>query len=103
MQTYQKSRIEILVEAPFLDRLMDRLDRLPITGYTVLPALAGKGTSGSWRRDGLVGGAGQMHLVFCIVDGAKADEVVDAVFQVIERQMAIVTVSEVKVLRPERF
>ncbi len=103
MQTYQKSRIDILIEAPFLDRLLETLDGLPVTGYTVLPALAGKGSGGKWRRDGLVGGAGQMHLVYCIVDDAKADETVDAIFRTVERQMAIVTVSQVKVLRPGRF
>lgn len=103
MQTYRKSRIEIVIEAPLLDRLLDLLDRQPITGYSVVPVLAGRGAEGSWRRDGLVGDAGQMCLVFCVVDDSKVETVTDAIFKVIQRHMAIVTISEVRVLRPERF
>lgn len=103
MQTYRKLRIDILIEAPLIDRLLNRLDQLPITGYTVLPALAGRGADGSWKRDGLISGTGQMLLAFCIVDEANKDKVLDAIFEMIERQMAIVTVSDVEVIRPDRF
>ncbi|HAJ21764.1 MAG TPA: transcriptional regulator, partial [Rhodospirillaceae bacterium] len=38
-QTYPKKRLSIIIEAPFLNRLLDLLDGLDVPGYTALPAL----------------------------------------------------------------
>ena len=103
MQTFPKKRIEIVVEAPVLGRLLQTLDDLAVTGYTVTPALAGRGLEGSWRRDGLVGEAGRMVVVFCILDASRVDAVLGPVFKLISRQIGIVTVSDVQVIRPEHF
>jgi nitrogen regulatory protein PII len=103
MQTYLKKRIEILVEAPALHRLLDKLDSSGVTGYTVLPALAGKGRSGSWTEDGLVGDAGRVVAVLCITDAAKADLVLESIFGLLSRQIGIVNISDVAVIRSEHF
>ena len=62
-QTYPKKRLSIIIEAPFLNRLLDLLDGLDVPGYTALPALAGRGKSRSWRRDALSSDAGRMVQV----------------------------------------
>ena len=49
--THPKKRVEIMIEAPALARVTDALDRAEATGYTVLPALAGRGNGGNWQRD----------------------------------------------------
>lgn len=103
MKTYPKKRIEIVVEAPVLNRLLDLLDKLAVTGYTVTPAIAGRGRGGSWRREGLVGEAGRLIAVFCILDESRVDAVLEPVFQLVSRQIGIVTVSDVMVVRPEHF
>jgi PII-like signaling protein len=103
MQMHPKQRIEITVEAPVLGRLLDLLDRLAVTGYTVLPALAGRGREGTWRRSGLVSEAGRMVVVVCILDEARVDEVLDPIFGLVSRQIGIVTLSDVEVVRQERF
>lgn len=100
---HPKKRIEIIVEAPVLGRVLDLLDRLAVTGYTVLPALAGRGREGTWRREGLVSEAGRMVVVVCILDEARTGEVLDPVFKLVSRQIAIVTVSDLQVVRQERF
>jgi hypothetical protein len=41
--------------------------------------------------------------LLCIVDAARADEVVDAVFAKIQDRIGFVTMSDVLVVRPERF
>ena len=43
METFTKTRIEITIEAPILSRITHALDMLPVTGYSVLPVMAGKG------------------------------------------------------------
>lgn len=103
MKTFMKKRIDIVVESPILSRVVELLDRQHVTGYTVLPALAGRGADGDWHRDGLVGRAGSAVLVFCIIDESRVDEVLEPLFQLVSRQIGIVTVSEVQVIRPDHF
>ena len=103
MRTYAKKRIEIIVEAPVQDRLTALLDRLQVTGYTVLPALGGRGRGGEWSREGMVGEAGRMIVIVCILSAERVDEVMDPVFAMVARQAGIVSVSDVQVVRPEHF
>ena len=102
-KTYPKKRLSIIIEAPFLNRLLDLLDTHDVPGYTVLPALAGKGKSRSWRRDSLSSDANRMVQVLIVLDAEKVPAVLRMVRGVLERQMGIVTVSDVEVLRPELF
>jgi nitrogen regulatory protein PII len=103
MDTYPKKRIEIVVEAPALSRLLDRLDRAAVSGYTVIPALAGRGREGSWRGEGLAGDAGRMVIVVCITDATRVDAVLEAAYAIVSRQIGIVTMSDVSVIRAEHF
>lgn len=104
MQTHPKKRIEIVVEAPALARLLDRLDAAAVTGYTVVPALAGRGIGGgAWRGEGLAGDAGRMVLVICITDASKVDAVLETIHAIVTRQIGIVSVSDVQVIRADHF
>ncbi|MEM9029008.1 MAG: DUF190 domain-containing protein [Pseudomonadota bacterium] len=103
MQTFPKKRIEIMVEAPLMSRVLEILDEQGVSGYTVLPALAGKGKDGSWHRDGLVGRVGSMVQIFCIVDESRIDEVLEPLFKLVSQQIGIVSVSDVRVIRAEHF
>ena len=103
MKTYPKKRIDIMVEAPLLNRVLSILDESDVGGYTVLPALAGRGTDGSWHQDGLVGRVGSVVQVFCIVDESRLDAIVEPLFSLVSRQIGIVTISDTQVIRPEHF
>ena len=103
MKTYPKKRIDIMVEAPLLRRVLSILDEQKVTGYTVLSALAGRGKDGSWHRDGQVGRAGEVVQIFCILDESRVDAVLTPLFNVISRQIGIVTISDVQVIRPDQF
>jgi PII-like signaling protein len=103
MQTFPKKRIDIMVEAPLMTRVLALLDELQVSGYTVLPALAGRGKDGSWHRDGLVGRAGTVVLIFCIVDESRVGPILEPLFKLVSRQIGIVTISDVQVIRPEHF
>jgi PII-like signaling protein len=103
MKTYPKKRLDITVESPLMARMLKLLDEAGVTGYTVVSALAGKGTSGAWHRDGVVGRAGSVVLIYCILDESKVDSVLQPVFALLAKQIGIVTVSDVQVVRPELF
>ena len=103
MQTYAKKRIDIMVEEPLMKRIITLLDQQGVSGYTVLPALAGRGQDGAWHRDGLVGRAGSVVQISCILDEARVDTVLEPLFKVVSRQIGIVTISDVQVIRPEHF
>ena len=103
MEMHRKKRLEIILEAPAMNRLANALEQAGVTGYTVLPVLAGKGTTGAWSRDGLVGGAGAMVCVICITDPSKVETVLARVMDLLSRQIGLVTIGDVDVVRGERF
>ncbi len=103
MQTHLAKRIEILIETPALRLLRGALERSGVKGYSILPLMGGYGRTGSWSREGEVGIASSMVAVLCLVAPERADAVLDAVFEVVNRQIGIVTVSDAEVVRQERF
>ena len=103
MKTYPKKRIDIMIEAPLMKRVIDLLDGTGVGGYTVLPVLAGRGQDGAWHRDGVVGRAGALVMIFCILDEENVDAVLKPLFDLVSRQIGIVTVSDVQVVRPDYF
>lgn len=103
MQTTLKKRLEIVIEAPVIDRLRRVLDEQGVSGYTILPALSGRGRHGRWNREGEIGEAGRMLCLFAIIDPAELDETLSAVYRVLSRQIGIVSVSDVQVVRDDHF
>ena len=103
MQTHPKKRIDLIIEMPLLRRVTERFDKAGVSGYSVLPVIAGRGQSGEWSASGQVSQVGQMAAVICIVDTGKVDAVLDEVFAVVQKQIGLVTISDVSVVRPERF
>ncbi len=103
MQTHPKKRIDIIIEMPLLRRITERFDKAGVSGYSVLPVVAGRGQTGAWSAGGQVSDVGQMAAIICIVDAGKADAVLDEVFAVVKKQIGFVTLSDVAVVRSERF
>jgi nitrogen regulatory protein PII len=103
MKTFPKKRIEIMIEAPLMQRVLTLLDKQGVGGYTVLPVLAGRGKDGAWHRDGAIGRAGALVMIFCILDENRVDDVLDPLFELVSRQIGIVTVSDIQVVRAEYF
>jgi PII-like signaling protein len=103
MKTFLKKEIRIICEMPIVRRLRAHLDRAPITGYTILPAIGGRGSEGNWSREGLIGDAGQMVVVVIVADPSNLDALLDDLYEVISEQIGVITISDVSVVRPERF
>ncbi len=103
MQTFAKKRLDIVIEVPMLRRLLDLMDQLQVSGYTVIPAIAGRGKDGTWHREATVGDAGRMVVVQCILDEARIEAILKPVFQLVSTQIGIVSICDVEVVRPEHF
>jgi hypothetical protein len=103
MQTFPKKQLTMICERPILARLRRLLDADGVTGYTILPALAGRGSRGAWDAAGMVGDTGQMVQLICVLDGDACDRVLDHVFGLVGGQIGIVTVQDVQVVRPTHF
>ena len=103
MDTKQAKRVEIIIEAPVESRLTDALVEVGVTGFTVLPVLGGSGRSGQWSREGQVSRAGGMVAIICIIRPERLDALLDAAFEVVERHIGVVSVTDCSILRAERF
>ena len=102
MQTYAAKRVEIIIEAPMETRLTDALERAGVSGFTVLPALGGHGRSGRWSRDGQIGRAGMVAII-CLIVPDKLDALLNACFDLVDRHIGVVSVTDTQVIRPSRF
>jgi nitrogen regulatory protein PII len=104
MTTYHvKKRIDIIVETPLLRSIIGRLDQAGVTGYSVLPILEGRGMVNTWSAEGQISDTTTMVDLFCIVDAAQVDAIIGAIIGPVRAHIGFLTVSDVSVVRPERF
>jgi PII-like signaling protein len=103
MHTHPKKRIDVIVEAPLMRRIIDRLDHANVSGYSVMSLMAGRGRETSWSADGQISNATQMVAIVCVTDASKVDDLLASVFEVMSHQIGFITISDVAVVRPERF
>ncbi|MBU2992494.1 transcriptional regulator [Octadecabacter sp. 1_MG-2023] len=103
MQTHKAKRVVITIEAIMQRRLTDTIEAAGVTGYSILPVLGGSGRSGAWSRDGQISRAAGMVQVVCIIKPERLDGLLEAAFEVVDKHIGVVTISDVEVLRAERF
>jgi nitrogen regulatory protein PII len=103
MEMHQAKRVEIIIEAVMEKRLTEALSVAGVTGYTVLPVSGGSGRSGEWSREGQVGRAGGMVAIICLIRPERLETLLNAAFEVVERHIGVVSITDTQVLRAERF
>lgn len=103
METHQKKRLEIMIEAPVAEKVTALLEEKGVLGYTVLPAIRGLGPDGAWTREGAVGLAGQSVMIVCILSPERKDALIDDLFQFLRRHIGFVAISDCEVIRSDRF
>jgi PII-like signaling protein len=96
-------RIELIIERMAYKRALRLLESVGAKGATVLPALAGFGQSGKWQRDMDISGASDLVAIIAICDEEAAQKAADELVGLLGSHIGVVSMSEVKVLRPERF
>ncbi|MEL6414057.1 MAG: DUF190 domain-containing protein [Pseudomonadota bacterium] len=96
-------RIELIIERMAHKRACRVLEAGGMTGYTVIPAMAGYGNSKRWSRDTDLSASGDMVVIISIGDEAKVRPVLAEIGDLLGAHIGVVTVTEVEVLRPGRF
>lgn len=102
MDTVSRKRIDILADAPLVPRIVAALHGAGIHGHTVLPALSGSGRGGRWNED-LVTDAESKRLVMAVASDARASQFIDAVGPLLDAHGMLLTISDVQVVRADRF
>lgn len=95
-------RLEIIIEAPLLEKVIAEIGQSGAKGYTVLRGHSGKGERGAWQ-EGQISTAQHMMIVIVITDKPTTDAILARLADNLESYSGIVTVSDVDVLRPHRF
>ena len=102
MAAYARKRVEIWIEAPLLKRVSDTLHQAGVSVYAVFDGREGRGISGAWNDAGLTD-AHDMRLIAAIMEADVAETVCAALAAIFKRYPGVVLLSDVEVLRPERF
>ena len=77
-------------------------DKSAVPDYSVF-VLGGSGRSGEWTRSGQVSRAQGMVQAVCIIRPERLDDLLEGAFEVVERHIGVVAVTDCDVLRAERF
>jgi len=102
VSTVQRRKIEILVDAPLVRRIVSAAEAAGVTGYTLLPTLGGAGHGGRWRDDQVSGAEAKVMFV-TIANEAKAAALTDMLAPLLESHGFLLVSSIVDVVRAEKF
>lgn len=103
MQMHDAKRVEIIIEATMERRLANLLIDAGIAGFTVLPVQGGAGRSGKWSREGQISRAAGMVAFICLIRPERVDTVLETAMSVLETHIGVISVTDTKVMRAERF
>jgi len=102
-QMHPAMRVEIIIEAVMERQIARTLAEAGVSGFTILPVLGGSGRSGGWTREGNVSRAGGMIAVVCLIAPGRLDGLLEALFPMLDAHIGVVSVTETRILRAERF
>lgn len=100
---HDKLRLEIIVEKPALRRMENVLEEAGVKGWTVTPCLSGFGGRTRWSRGTDISGASDMIILVSIGGAEVIMSALDPLHKLLDRHIGVLSVSEVKVLRPGLF
>ena len=73
MKLVKRRRIEVIVDEPLAASITRAADKAEISGYTLLPALSGKGAGGHWEDERVT--RADTKIVFVAVTMAEKETV----------------------------
>lgn len=100
---HNKQRLELMIEKMAYKRACRILEDAGVSGYTVVPALAGYGNGSRWQRDQDISGSRDMVVIISITDAETLDTIREKMASLLASHIGVVSISAVTVLRPEKF
>ncbi len=102
MQLIGRKRIEIVIDTPLCTWLAREADGAGIPHHTFLAAESGRGRTGGWRDED-VSGALSKKMFVAIAKEENVDALITALTPHLDAYGLIVMISDVQVVRSERF
>lgn len=96
-------RCELIIERMAAPRACRILEEAGLTGYTVLPAISGLGRQVRWNRDTDISSSSDMVVVVSIGAQDQIEAALKEIESLLSSHIGVLSVGEVKVLRPDRF
>lgn len=101
MQLVQRKKLDIFVEGHALGRVEKMLGDAGFKGWSVFEGVEGAGAHGGWRQTGI--GESAACLVVAIGGVEASDAALDWLADYFKTYPGVVAVSDVSVMRAERF
>ena len=100
---HNKKRLEMIIEKPALKRASRVLEEAGAKGYTVFPAMGGYGGNMRWQRGTDLSASRDMVMIISILDETVVTKAIDALENLVGAHIGVLSLSDVEVLRPEKF
>ena len=101
-ETVSRKRIDILVDAPLLPRIIKAAESSGIKAHTVFPALSGAGHAGLWSDDQITGASAKVLFV-AIANAEKVAALADRLEPLLDDYGLVLIISDVQVIRGGKF
>ena len=99
--TIIRKRIEVLADQAHVRLVTSAIDRVGISGWTILHVEAGKGSTGPWHEERVLGT--DKSLIVTITDEARAAALIDEIAPMLDSHGLVLTMASVEVVRGEKF
>jgi PII-like signaling protein len=100
---HTRHRLELIVERMAAPRACNILEASGLTGYTILPAISGFGGKTRWSRDTDMSASSDMVIIISIGADAQVQAALAELERLLGSHIGVLSIGEVKVLRPDRF
>jgi nitrogen regulatory protein PII len=98
MRLQPKKRVEILVEAPLLRRVLTALDELGVPGYSLMDIVGGRGGGNAWAETDEIGNVSRMLCVISLVEPDHLESILTRIAGIIAGRTGVTAISDVEVI-----
>ena len=100
---HPKKRLELIIETMAQKKAVRILDDSGVKGHTTFMALSGKSEETEWSRVGDISSSQHMVMIVAIGDQAIIATACAKLHDLLSEHIGVLSISDVDVLRPERF
>lgn len=100
---FTRKRLELIIEKPAFKRACRILEEAGVKGYTAFPAIAGYGGGIRWQRGTDLSASRDMVMIISVMDTDGIKKAIDNLENLIGSHIGLLSLSDVQVLRPEKF
>lgn len=100
---FAKKRLELIIEKPAFKRACRVLEEAGVKGYTAFSALAGYGGEMRWQRGTDLSASRDMIMIIAVMDDDIVRKAIDDLENLIGSHIGLLNISDVSVLRPDKF